>query len=622
MKKLLLFTVILSAHSLFAQLHISPSATDNFMYVSDVVLYVEDDIDLKRNTTAVTEASLYLRNNAQLFQGGTTNTNSGDGQLSVWQFGTEDNFGYDNWSSPVGNNTGNTGTGALPFGINAFYDAQLVSGFPHPTHSLMQVYTTSLNGERDPALRISRRWIHVLRGQGNYADWLFVGHSNGIEPGDGFTMKGTIGTDLGDPQLYDFRGRPNNGTISRPVSGDGAWVYVGNPYPSHIDLAKFLDHNTDVDATAYFYEKSDAVPSHYLTEIQSGYGTWVPNGGANDVIVPYADGNPDRGLFVAATFQMYYGNGDPIPCSCGTGNSYEARFAQIGQGFMVEGNTLGAVEFTNDMRLYIPSGYLNDFKSAPFQDNINDEDLPVEEPEDVNAMLRFYVEINDTYRRDMVLGFSPNTTKGKDRGWDGKHPALVSKGDTYWALENETDPYVIQNRPFDINDVIPLGVKTGSGSTEFKVKLVEKVNFNERLYLFDKLNNTYQPIRLEDPSSDVSGQSATILMNQATNINDRFYIVFKVGNSSGEVIKSASNVDFFQNNRASQLEVFNPDLLDVENVSVYDMSGKLVINESDLGTQSHLTFGTSRLSDGVYLVKLTTTDHVVLDYKITIHNKY
>src|SRR5690606_37399002 len=187
--------------------------------------------------------------------------------------------------------------------------------------------------------------------------------------------------------------------------------------------------------------------------------------------------------------------------------------------------------------------------------------------------------------------------------------------------ENETEPYVIQNRPFEITDMIPLGIKSRSGATSYKVKLVEKINFNQRLYLFDRLNNTYQPIHYEDQSTTIVNH-ATILMNEQTDINKRGYIVFKVGPTAGEVIKSVADVDFFQNNRASQLRVFSRDLLDIKNVSLYDMSGKLVLNESNLGVQSHLTFGTSRLSDGVYLVKLTTADNAVLDYKITIHNKY
>ena len=51
------------------------------------------------------------------------------------------------------------------------------------------------------------------------------------------------------------------------------------------------------------------------------------------------------------------------------------------------------------------------------------------------------------------------------------------------------------------------------------------------------------------------------------------------------------------------------------------MSGKLVISEKNIGTVSNFSFSTANLSDGVYLVKLTTIDNVDIDYKITIYNK-
>ena len=80
-------------------------------------------------------------------------------------------------------------------------------------------------------------------------------------------------------------------------------------------------------------------------------------------------------------------------------------------------------------------------------------------------------------------------------------------------------------------------------------------------------------------------------------------------------------VTFFQNNPAKQLEVLNPEGYSLKSAAVYDMSGKLVINENNLGDDNKYSFYTGNLSDGVYLVKFTTSSNVIIDYKAIVHNK-
>lgn len=82
-----------------------------------------------------------------------------------------------------------------------------------------------------------------------------------------------------------------------------------------------------------------------------------------------------------------------------------------------------------------------------------------------------------------------------------------------------------------------------------------------------------------------------------------------------------SNVDFFQNNPVAQLEVRNPEGYEIKSAAIFDMSGKLVLSEQNLGNSERFTFSTATFSDGVYIVKLTTTDNVEIDYRMTVHNK-
>ncbi len=79
----------------FAQLTVEK---DSYLFAKDVVLFVEDDVNLKEET-----AHLYLRNESQLIQGSGTTGNSGVGKLSIQQTGTVNTYAYNYWCSPVGN---------------------------------------------------------------------------------------------------------------------------------------------------------------------------------------------------------------------------------------------------------------------------------------------------------------------------------------------------------------------------------------------------------------------------------------------------------------------------------------------------------------------------------------
>jgi len=85
--------------------------------------------------------------------------------------------------------------------------------------------------------------------------------------------------------------------------------------------------------------------------------------------------------------------------------------------------------------------------------------------------------------------------------------------------------------------------------------------------------------------------------------------------------KFKETVDVFQDNRLSIMEILNPEQFDIKEAAVFDMSGKLVHTESNIGQQTRYNFPTAIFSDGVYIVKLTTIDNLVMDYKVTIFNK-
>lgn len=614
--QLLLATLLLVTASLTAQLYVSPNTTsgaDSYIYANDAVLYVEQDIELVENTNALTKASIYFRGDAQLIQGNNlTSQNSGNGSISILQRGWANAYDYNYWASPVGIPAG---TGNKNFGITRFFDVQ--GNGTHPTHSVAQETTGALNGLSNP-LRISSRWIYALRGSNSYYGWVYIANSNGILPGEGFTMKGTRTDVDAHDQLYDFRGRPNDGDISITVSHNGTEglsTLVGNPYPSALDLAAFLFENTDIEGQALFWDQNRTTNTHYIYDYEGGYGIWVPGDG-----VDIGDGTTS-GTYTNPVFTYTDGYGTPGGPTGEEGEHVERRFAPVGQGFVVIGNKNGTVTFKNTMRRHVGLGALNysEFKSLTPSNKSTISEFYL----DIMGTLRFHIGIDETYVRDMVLMFSDESTTGIDRGYDGSHPGIIPSGDAFWKLEEIEKPYVIQTRPYDFHSKIPLGVKVKNGANYFEVSLVEIKGFdnigNLKLFLFDAVEKTYQKLDLNNKALiNHSGAEGVI--------EDRYYIVFRKGHhnngqQNGNGNKNISALDFFQNNKAKQLEVYNPEVINIKSAYVYDMTGKTVIQESNLGMQNKYTFNTANLSSGVYLVKLITADNIIVDYKVTVHNK-
>ncbi|MDX1603676.1 MAG: hypothetical protein R3209_11425, partial [Salinimicrobium sediminis] len=244
MRGYIIITALLFAlQNSFAQLSVTPSKDgikSNYLYVREDLLFVQKDIHLVKNQAVGSEASIYLRKNAQLLQGeGSYAMNSGNGSISIFQRGSTNAYDYNYWSAPVG----------AP--ENGLFGTSLLHAPQAEIKSNPAQQTSALNGAANP-LTIATRWIYTFTGD-SYSNWNFVGGNTAIPPGHGFTMKGTDGMDgtladgevnnPGNAQRYDFRGKPNSGVIEVPVTA-GNFVLVGNPYPSALDLSIFLLENS------------------------------------------------------------------------------------------------------------------------------------------------------------------------------------------------------------------------------------------------------------------------------------------------------------------------------------------------------------------------------------------
>lgn len=618
--------------------------SNSYVHNEGALLFVSQDIELQSNS------NIYLRNEGQLLQGGAVlnGSNKGQGTLSVFQEGTANNFGYNYWCSPVGspvalstvNNNfhlnGANGVIKRPISKIAFQNPTFVAGYDGFTD----------NSE----LQISSFWIFKYKALESYSSWEHVGTSGFVEPGLGFTMKGVEGDDttagigeatfnnrpLFDDQRYDFRGKPNDGDINIAVLAPTVGTQypnstlTGNPYPSAINLNYFLlensgyaiDYGTGVvlsggsnhviNGNAYFWEHQKPATTHDLAGYVGGYGIYAPNNvNANS-----------PGTYANAPWNTYALDGSiNVPGTSSGTNLYKRMFTPIGQGFMVQGFANGNAVMRNRYRAFVKEDPLNnsEFERVSSVSNVVDSNNWNEIPNVAGVdytlfsklevpQIKIHTILNNQYTREVILAFNPNTTDGFDVAMDAVSNDSGLPNDAYFSILGNNNPFVITTLPFNINKRIPFTLKSNSNST-FKVSVGSIINFmgSNDVYIYDGLTNMYHDIK--DGFFEITLPSGIY--------QNRFEITFTDQTLSNY---NTINEDFLivQNNSIQTLFVSNPNLLELKSVSLYDVSGKLILNLNSLESLLNYEFSTSNLSDGVYIVSIKDYSNKVYNQKIIV----
>lgn len=555
--------------------------------VNNEVVFVKQNLEL-----SVATSNFYLRNQSQLLQGtsGRT-TNKGLGFLSVFQEGTVNEFNFNYWCSPVGNAVSATSVNN-PFGIKQL-------GIPTTINDTRPAAILAMNnydGTANP-FAISPFWIHKFIAFSSYSDWVQVGSASTLEPGEGFTMKGSSGINTtmvngvqnnpdGENQRYDFRGKPNDGTIAIHVLPK-EWTLTGNPYPSSIDLHAFLNGEENCSGTAYFWEQDKTVKSHNIADYKGGYATYS----GMDIYIP-------------AVFYSYDGSGNEVASITSTGTIYQRKYSPIGQGFMIEGDVhaKGDVQMKNSYRVFVKEGLAN---LSQFEKRANNKKTI--ENEAIISQIRFNTLMDNGPISQMVLAFSPLSTMGVDRAMDSASP---NDGPANVYFEINDKEYVIETMPFDGNRKIAIGFRNGA-EANYKIMVNEIVNLAEvsNVYLHDKLGNLYY---------DIKNDFFNLTLPAGIN-NTQYEITFTNGTLGSNDLASHSFL-VQQNNIAKNLIISNPLLKEIVSYDLYDVAGKLIYAKTGLGTDSSYVFSTSDLSNGIYIVKLASMDKIEIGTKIIVKN--
>ena len=159
--------------------------------------------------------------------------------------------------------------------------------------------------------------------------------------------------------------------------------------------------------------------------------------------------------------------------------------------------------------------------------------------------------------------------------------------------------------------IIDLHLSVGSeGVFEIKATDFEDFPEDQDVYLRDNLTDNYH---------DLTSNQAYVFTSESGEFNNRFDIVFQNNSStltlSDEELENVKLIFASDNNK---IIVLNPNRLDIDNITVYNTLGQLVYEKATAFNSEYSEYNLEELSTGTYVVKMTTSNKVVITKKIII----
>jgi len=583
----------------------SLDASGNELHISHY-LQLDGIIDLNGESQLVQSEGSVLAGNAS-------------GYLDRDQQGTANSFNYNYWTSPVSLKSTSNNSG---FKLNEV----LLNGEDGETLDFNYQYHWADNYDSNSEKkRISTYWLHTFKGNADdYSEWHQFSESEKLEPGIGFSMKGTTGyVPVSQLQNYTFRGKPNNGDIKVTI-GSEQNLLTGNPYPSAIDAKQFIEDNlSGFNGNLYFWDHFGPVNSHILAEYVGGYAVYNLSGGIASATSVDTRINP---------------NGTT------SNKARPGKYVPVGQAFFVSSTGISnptQITFRNRYRTFVTE-YQKDDNNKPesiFHSMVttnSKNDVANKYTQDSRFKIRLKYESPKGYHRQILVTADEKATGGFDLGYDA--PLIENNvEDMYWMIDD--NEFVIQAVPdFNLDQVLPLGIKISQeGIYTIKIDELENIEPEEiDIYLKDKLNNTYFDLIEGDYKATAE---------ELGNFNERYEIVFKSpeedeaeddeteeeeeeeeeqgeGEDEDEESDNPSKpitekpevlepviddpiiqLDYLKG--SDEISLYNPDLMKVDFVELYSISGQKIMTFTEVPTQESVLLKINqKISSAVYILKL------------------
>lgn len=514
------------------------------------------------------DGKIDLEGESQLIQNEDSELDStSGGSLERDQQGTLNKFTYNYWSSPVG--AINTSTNNNSYSVADV----LKDGSSSSNPKTINFTSASYDGSKTDPITIANYWIWKFSNNtNNYSQWQNATSTGSINAGEGFTMKGVdADTDLTKSQNYVFQGKPNNGDITLPITANYSYL-VGNPYPSAINADEFLTDNPNTTGTLYFWEHYGG-SSHALGEYQGGYGTYTLSGGSPAT----SHGDVDSG---------------------GTSTKTPALHIPIGQGFFVKGQTSGTINFRNSQRDFVIEdlAHSNSVFVKQMQNDGDDDNSAA--TEDKRPKIRVGYKSPKTYRAQLLVTADPRATTGVDWGFDGKQRGSL-KENMYWMIED--DKYAVQGiDEFKESTALPLGLHTDiDGESKILIDALENMPEDKKIYLYDKVADVYHDLKLGE---------YTVFLNAGEYL-ERFEITFNNGITLSNEDNTFNSLNTYFNNHNKSIVINNPELQPLKSVELYNIIGQKIAVYPISDNKKYMQFTTSKISDGIYTIKVNTENN-------------
>jgi hypothetical protein len=521
---------------------------------------------IRVNNKLINNGNVIIENDSQLIQVNETDNNTGTAspsQFIVRRNYTAKDIDYVYWSSPV--------EGVLP--------SSLPNGYRYQWNTLYN----NTNGTQG-------NWRPIT---GTY-----------LEKGKGVIARTFNGSSTNVTNTFTFSGKPHNGLItSMTVSrgnyyGDGIttglpydaepanpnnvnttrwddnWNLIGNPYPSALNVEKFLDANSNLEGFV---------------------NIWTHNDGLSVVTDPFY-----------YNFGYNYNTDDYITHN-GTATlsgptGFNGNIAS-GQGFFVlmsDGpTTTENIIFNNAMRSDIANSQT--YNNSQFYRTAEFGIEPVEKNRIWLDIISSQGKVNRT-----VVGYVTNATNNKDRLYDAVTNAsglkLYSFSDDY-----ELQEFCIQGRslPFVDSDKVRLGFNvTSPGNYSIAISDVDGLfEGNQNIYLEDKQLNIIHDLK-----------QSPYHFTAPTGVNNTRFILRYTTNALG-------NADFDYDNQVvifskNNLITINSSVQTIDEVQVYDVLGRQLYQNKSIENQQH-SF-TKDIAKQTIIVKVKLQNGIWITKKVLV----
>lgn len=260
---------------------------------------------------------------------------------------------------------------------------------------------------------------------------------------------------------------------------------------------------------------------------------------------------------------------------------------QVGQGFIAKSIDTD-FEFNNSMR--IGNNENQFFRNS----NLTERN-------------RIWLNLTDSngYFCQTMFGYMPGATQGIDPSIDGRY---INDVQTALTTIINNEEFAIQGKPlpFSDSDVVQLGFKTiTAGTFTISIDQVDGLfSFGQEIYIKDNLTNSI--FNLNNGSYSFYSEIGVF--------NSRFEIVYVNNALNNNAYEFNSNsVIVYKRNQKIVINTFN---VNMSNVKIYDISGRLLNEKSEINSNELIMDAPT--SNEMILVKITSQNEETLTKKIIL----